>query len=183
MGTVVRLPLLAAALGAACLLGAGARLGAASSAAEGLDLPGLVAGAERIAEVQVLEAQSALLPDGRIETRYTLATLAPLRGAQPAIQELRMPGGEAAGRGLVLPGLPRLRTGQRLLLFLSEPTADRGWRLPVGLGAGVFEIRAAGPQGPAQAFPLDQHADAAPLDHGAFLAAILAEVERQSAPR
>ncbi len=179
----MRFPLLAALIGLLVLWGTGARLAAASTEQGVAALPRLVADAERIAEVEVLDAQSFMLPDGRIETRFALATLAPLKGAQSALQELRMPGGEVAGRGLVLPGLPRLRVGQRLLLFLSAPTADRGWRLPIGLGAGAFEVRRAGPLEPAQLFSLDTHADAAPLDHDATLAAILAEVERQAAQR
>lgn len=175
-------PRLAALLGlcALALAGAGVSLRAASTQ-ETPDLATLVAGAERIAEVQVLEATPALLPDGRIETRYVLATLAPLKGDQPAIQDLRMPGGEVAGRGQILPGLPRLRVGERLLLFLSAPTADRGWRLPIGLGAGAFAVRPAG--GDLQLLSLDAHAAPAALDHDAFLDAILAEVQRQAAAR
>jgi hypothetical protein len=168
------------ALLALALAGAGARLTAASTQAAP-DLAALVAGAERIAELDVLDATSALLPDGRIETRYTLATVAPLKGDQPAIQDLRMPGGEVAGRGLILPGLPRLRAGERVILFLSAPTPERGWRLPIGLGAGAFAVRRSG--GAAQVQTLDPHAEPAILDHDAFLDAILAEVQRQAGPR
>jgi hypothetical protein len=178
----VRIPLLA---GLAGLFGASASftdLGAASAAVAAADLPVLVAGSEWIADVQVLETQPVLLPDGRIETRYTVATLAPLKGAISAIAEFRMPGGEVAGRGLVLPGLPRLRAGQRVLLFLTTPTAARGWRVPVGLGAGAFEVLADPAAGATQLIGMGSHADTAPQDHDAFVAAILAEVARQ-APR
>lgn len=178
----MRLLLCAAAAGAAGLAWSAAPLRATSSAVGPADLPSLVAGAQRIAEVRVLDAQPALLPDGRIETRFALATLAPLKGAQSALQELRMPGGEVAGRGLLLPGLPRLAVGQRLILFLSEPTAERGWSLPVGLGAGAFEVRSDA-AGAAQVVGLDPQAESHTLDHDAFLAAILAEVERQAGPR
>lgn len=152
---------------------------AASTAVEAADLPGLVARADWIGDFQVLESQAAMLPDGRIETRYTLATLAPLKGAQAAIQEVRMPGGEVAGRGLVLPGLPQWRVGQRLILFLSAPTTGPGWRLPVGLGAGAFEVFADRVGGVRRVLSLDPHAPLAPRDHDAFVAAILAEVARQ----
>lgn len=151
----------------------------ASSAAEAFDLTGLVARAELITEVQVLEEQAALLPDGRIETRFSLATLTPLKGAQASIQDLRMPGGEVAGRGLILPGLPRLRTGQRLVLFLTAPTAAHSWRLPVGLGAGAFEVHTDPVSGALHARSLDLHAELEPRNHDEFLAAILAEVQRQ----
>jgi len=152
---------------------------AASTAAEAADLPGLVAGAEWIGEFQVLDSQAALLPDGRIETRYVLATIAPLKGAQSAIQEVRLPGGEVAGRGLLLPGLPQLGAGRRFILFLTAPAGAHGWRMPVGLGAGAFEVLAESVGGASRVLPLDPHAPLAPRDHDAFVAAILAEVERQ----
>lgn len=154
-------------------------LSAASTAVEASDLPGLVARAPWIGEYQVLDSQAAMLPDGRIETRYTLATIAPLKGAQAAIQEVRMPGGEVAGRGLLLPGLPQLRAGQRFILFLSAPTGANAWRMPVGLGAGAFEVLADGVGGASRVIPLDPHAPLAAREHDAFIAAILSEVERQ----
>lgn len=155
------------------------RLGAASSAGEGVDLAALVAGSELITEAQVLDAQSVRLPDGRIETRYSLGTITPLKGAQASIQEVRMPGGEVAGRGLAIPGLPRLRSGQRLILFLTAPTAQHAWRLPVGLGAGAFAVLPDHVGGASRVLPLDSHTNLAPQEHDDFLAAILAEVERQ----
>lgn len=176
---MVRALLLAGLCGATLAAGPWSRLVAASAATEQADLAALVAGAELIGELQVLEAQPVRLPDGRIETRYSVATLTPLKGAQAAIQELRMPGGEVAGRGLVLPGLPRFRAGQRLVLFLTAPTAGRGWRLPVGLGAGAFEVLTDRISGAARIRALDSHAELAPRAHDEFLAAILAEVQRQ----
>ena len=155
------------------------RLAAASSAEGESNLATLVAHAELISEVQVLEAQGFQLPDGRIETRYSLGTVTPLKGAQASIQELRMPGGEVAGRGLVLPGLPRFHAGQRLVLFLTAPTATRAWRVPVGLGAGAFEVLTDHVSGASRVLPLDSSADRLPLSHDDFLADILAEVQRQ----
>jgi len=178
----VRIPLFAGLAGLLCAGVPFADLDAASAAVAPADLPALVAGSEWIADVQVLEIQPARLPDGRIETRYTVATLAPLKGAISAIAEFRMPGGEVAGRGLLLPGLPRLRAGQRALLFLTAPSGARAWRMPVGLGAGAFEVFADSAAGAAQVVGMGSHADAAPQDHDAFVAAILAEVARQ-APR
>jgi hypothetical protein len=175
----MRAPLLAGLILTAWALWPWSGQARASSAAEAFDLAGLVAAAELISEVQVMEEQAALLPDGRIETRYTLSTLTPLKGAQASIQEVRMPGGEVAGRGLVLPGLPRLRTGQRLVLFLTATSAAHSWRLPVGLGAGAFEVHTDPVSGAVHARSLDPHAELAPRNHDEFLADILAEVQRQ----
>lgn len=130
------------ALGALCVvLLAPARAGVQDAAHE--QLAGLVAAAERIADFEVLEAQPLLRGDGVIETRYLLATRTRLKGASADLEELRMPGGEVAGRGLIIPGLPRLEVGDRAILFLSA-RSHRGWRFPVGLRAGVLPTRVDG---------------------------------------
>jgi hypothetical protein len=180
----MRVPVLAG-LVAALLSGLPAeRLGAASTATEPADLPGLVAAAERICEIQVLEARCARLPDGLIESVYTVSTLSPLKGAAAAIEEIRMPGGEVAGRGLLVPGLPRLRVGQRAILFLSAESPTRGWRLPVGLGAGAYEVIADPLGAPARVTGMGtEGADPRVLEHAVFLAAIQAEIARQAHAR
>jgi len=156
------------------------RLGAASTTTEAADLAGLVAAAERICEVQVLETRAARLPDGVIETRYLVSTISPLKGAAAAIEEIRMPGGEVAGRGLLLPGLPRMHTGQRAILFLTAPSAQRGWRMPIGLGAGAYEVILDPASGAARVIGMAaEGADARVLEHEAFIAEIQAEIERQ----
>lgn len=177
----MRAPLLAG-LVAALLAGLpAAPVGAASGAIAEADLPGLVAAAERICEVQVLETLAARLPDGTIETRYVVATLSPLKGASAAIDEIRVPGGEVAGRGLLIPGLPRFRAGQRAILFLSAPSPGRGWRMPVGLGAGAYEVVEDPAGGTARVIgsASAEGSDPRVLDHERFLADIQAEVERQ----
>jgi hypothetical protein len=174
-----------AGLAAALLAGlAFAPPGAASSTADPADLPGLVAAAEQIREVQVLETRCARLPDGAIETRYLVSTLSPLKGAAAAIDEIVLPGGEVAGRGLLIPGMPRLRTGQRALLFLSAPSAARGWRVPVGLGAGAYEVIADSATGAARVVGMAAAgADPRVRDHAAFLAEVQAEILRQADAR
>ena len=89
---------------------------------EHLDLEALVAGAERVAELRVLDRVCAVLPDGTIETRYQVALVTGLKGATAAVEELRLPGGEVGGHGLHLPGLPRFETGDRVVMFQSAPT-------------------------------------------------------------
>ena len=149
-------PLLPLGLAAAVLLGHAA---AGTQDAASADLSGLVAAAESICEVDVLSAEAALLDDGTIETRYSLATRTPIKGVVASIQELRMPGGEVAGRGLLVPGLPRFAPGERVVLFLSAPTPDKAWRFPVGLESGAVRLSS--------------------NDRDAYLAEVFAEVQRQ----
>jgi hypothetical protein len=141
------------------------------------DLPELVAAAERICEVEVLEAVPARLDDGTIETRYSLRTLTPIKGVAASVQEVRMPGGEVAGRGLVVPGVPRFAPGERIVLFLTGATEGKAWRLPVGLERGTMRVLPG-----AQPRVLVQRShEAAPeaVDRDAFVAEVLDEVARQ----
>ena len=53
---------------------------------------------------------------------------------------MRVPGGVLEdGRGLLLPGMPTLRQGEELILFLSQPSTD-GVRMPVGLAQGKLRV-------------------------------------------
>ncbi|MBC8404181.1 MAG: hypothetical protein H8E15_03060 [Planctomycetes bacterium] len=125
---------------AALVLGAFARLNASTTQAD--DLADLCQNAERICEVEVLAKDFVRLADGAIETRYTFATLLPLKGSMGATQEVRLPGGAIAGRGLAIPGMPNFEVGERHILFLSAADAKQ-WRMPVGLNAGAFQVRTA----------------------------------------
>ena len=160
-------------------LGANSVLSAASSAPE-VDLQELVSQADWIAEVQVLDARSELLSDGKIQTVFTFSGLTPMKGQVASIQEISLPGGECAGRGLFLPGMPRLAVGDRHILFLTKQSEQQNWRLPVGLGSGSFRVHADS-RGVGQSVVHDvvgeeeEHS----RDYGEFLTRILDEVERQ----
>lgn len=172
----MRVPILAGLLGIPFVLFATGRLEASSSTVLGeADLTDLVSRAETVCEVEVLDRVSVLLPDGRIETRYSLATVLPMKGAMSSVTELRMPGGEVAGRGLLIPGLPRLDEGERAILFLSAPN-ELGWRMPVGLGEGAFRVVQEA-QGAAVVRDGEGGAATTVLDHDAFVARILQEVQ------
>ena len=128
---------------AALLLGAAAASWSpllASSTLEVLALDRLVAYADRICEVEVLEKRCVMREDGSIETRYLVSTLIPLKGAQSSIQEIRMPGGEVADRGMILPGMPEFQVGERHILFLSSESPETGWRMPIGMESGCFRV-------------------------------------------
>ncbi|HEX9793593.1 MAG TPA: hypothetical protein VGC54_06380 [Planctomycetota bacterium] len=155
-------------------------LAASSTAAPAADFAALTAAAEWIAEFQVVDKRCALLADGSIETRYTFSTLTPMKGAIPSMHEVRIPGGVVAGRGLHLPGLPEWATGDRAILFLSSAGPVRGWRMPVGLGAGAFRVIQDG-SGRARVRAASA-ADGPPLvhDYDHFVAAVLAETGSQA---
>lgn len=124
---------------ACALLGAIPRLPASTTADH--DFSALVAAADLICEVDVLERECLDLGDGRIETRYTLATVLPMKGAMSSVQEVRIPGGAVGARGLFVPGMPRFEAGERVILFLEEEGAH-GWRVPVGLDRGAYSVQA-----------------------------------------
>lgn len=158
----------------------GVPAGASTMTTESMELPELVAHAERICEVQVLEATPAMLADGTIETRYSFATITPIKGDMASVQDISMPGGEVAGRGLLLPGMPDLNVGDRSILFLSQVSADKQWRVPVGLEAGAFEVQAGAVAGRAQVIRQhEEDGETEVRDYDSFLAEIFEEVDRQ----
>lgn len=147
---------------------------------EGPSIATLVAGAERICEVEILEATPVMLPDGTIETRYSFSTVTPIKGTMASIQEVRIPGGQVAGKGLLLPGMPDLQIGDRNILFLSEPSNQKQWRMPVGMEAGAMKVQPSTVAGAARVLRKtceEGHVEAE--DYDALLAEIFAEVQRQ----
>ena len=75
----------------------------------------------------VLDQECVDLGGGRIETRYTLATVLPMKGPMSSVQEVRIPGGAVGARGLFVPGMPRFETGQGYQSQASQQhVVDRG---------------------------------------------------------
>ncbi|MFT7516835.1 MAG: hypothetical protein ACI84O_000620 [Myxococcota bacterium] len=152
-----------------------------SSGVEATGFDALVAGSERIVEAKILDKRTKLNADGTIETTYTLATLVPIKGENANIQEITIPGGEVAGRGLIIPGMPDLQVGDRNILFLSAASEQHAWRMPVGLKAGAIKIES----GNANSFDVISlrssiHSDEVKVDsYESILNEIFAEVERQ----
>ncbi|RMH04331.1 MAG: hypothetical protein D6702_03395 [Planctomycetota bacterium] len=141
------------------------------------DLPDLVARAEIVAEFQVVDARPEMLPDGSIQTAYTFSTLTPMKGRPASVLEVRLPGGEVAGRGLLLPGMPELRVGDRQILFLSAQGKEKPWRMPIGLAAGAWKVSGGG--GGAAVVSRVQSEGTDVRDYREFVAAVLEEVARQ----
>ena len=168
---------------AALLLGAAAASWSpllASSTLEVLALDRLVAHADRICEVEVLEKRCVMREDGSIETRYLVSTLIPLKGIQSSIQEIRMPGGEVADRGMILPGMPEFQVGERHILFLSSVSPETGWRMPIGMESGCFRVDLAKGQGRVVIRPslLQDGREGKPRSYDRFLALVQDEIQR-----
>ncbi|HRV82955.1 MAG TPA: hypothetical protein P5218_16105, partial [Planctomycetota bacterium] len=78
-----------------------------------MDVEDLVDAADRIVEARITGRRT--LPDGRggIVSEYQLDVHRTFLGSEQAPQTIRIPGGVLAnGRGLMLPGMPRLSVGE-----------------------------------------------------------------------
>lgn len=100
----------------------------------------MVDAADLVLHGHVVSARASLGHRGLIETAYTLDVRETLWG-EPADQRVvRIPGGVLPdGRGLLLAGMPTIRAGEEVLLFLSGESAS-GVRMPVGLAQGKFTV-------------------------------------------
>ena len=152
-------------------------VGAASVGTEN-SLPQLVGQADLIAEFELVDAHPEMLADGTIQTAYTFSTLTPMKGRPASILEIRMPGGEIAGRGLYLPGMPEIQIGDRHILFLSELGEEKPWRLPVGLAAGAWKVVGGG-EAAQVVSQAEQEVGIDVRSYNDFVTAVLEEVARQ----
>lgn len=106
-----------------------------------LDLSELVARSSLIVEGRCLSVTGLRDPSGVLVTEVELLVDRGRRGARDGeILRFRLPGGELGGRRLVIPGLPSFAPGDEVFLFLTAPSS-RGWRMPVGLGQGLYRLR------------------------------------------
>lgn len=163
----------------------------------------LVAEADVIVRARVLSAESfvAASPDGGIiRTRVTFDVEATLKGGHQGGLTLEFLGGEADGKGVRVPGMPRFQPGATELLFVSAQGA--GFCPLVAAGHGRYRVltdRATGREFVAREnfLPLASEHDvqlplaaaalarpaAAGLSPAVFSARILAELQRASANR
>jgi len=163
------------------LLAAGAVLLPATSVQD-LTLGTLVRKSDRIVEVQILDSQSFLRPGGGIETRYRTAALRSLKGTAPALYTFDVPGGVTPAKGMVLPGLPALRPGERYFLFLGAPDGKARWVLPTGLSTGVWRVVPDTGSSPARVVVdtriLSDGGSLSSMDYESFVDRVMAEVVR-----
>jgi hypothetical protein len=105
-----------------------------------MDLAALVRGSDLILEGRIDSARAQADERGRIETEYAMSVDRTHLGPHLPARTFRLPGGVLPdGRGLVLAGMPTLAAGERVLLFLSAPSAG-GMRMPVGLSQGRLRL-------------------------------------------
>jgi hypothetical protein len=109
---------------------------ASASVLRGMTVKELRSGADAIVSGRVAGARA--VSDGRtIETVVRVRVAARHKGETERVITMRLPGGVADGRRLVVPGAPQLERGEQVLLFLYR--AGQEWR-PVGLFQGVWML-------------------------------------------
>ena len=81
----------------------------------------LVALSERVVHARVVAVWSVPVPGSAdVHTITRLAVLEDLTGIDDPVIDVREPGGEAGGRGMWVPGAPRFRPGQEVLVLLAR---------------------------------------------------------------
>jgi hypothetical protein len=111
-----------------------------------LALDDVVARAEWIVHGTVAEVAPGHDADGIPATWITLDVAECLKGgvgSRLVIKQVGVPAPLEDGTLLRVPGLPRYRTGDEVVLFLHRPSG-RGFTSPVGLGQGVFRVQRRG---------------------------------------
>lgn len=102
--------------------------------------------ADLVVEGEVIGRSAGVTPTGSIYTDWTIASHKTHWGAHAPERTIRLPGGVLpSGRGMVIPGMPRLTVGEEVLLFVGAASGE-GLRMTVGLAQGKYRI-VTGPAG------------------------------------
>src|SRR5262245_1782150 len=105
-----------------------------------MDIPELARRSDLIVEGRVLSLKPLESDHGLIETEFLIEVERTLAGSDLPLRAVRLPGGILPdGRGMLLAGMPALRAGESVMLFLTAPAAN-GMRMPVGLSQGKLGI-------------------------------------------
>jgi hypothetical protein len=105
-----------------------------------LDLDSLVKQSWAIAQVTVGNLQSfSIGTPGPIATRVTFVIQKVYKGQVSGSVETDFLGGAIGTRGMSIQGMPQFKQGQRLILFLANPT-DKRVSGTIGLDEGVLRI-------------------------------------------
>jgi hypothetical protein len=184
---------------AAILLAAPAPAPAPVGTAVRLGVADMVERSDLCLEGRVTAARAILELGRRIDTEYTISVERTFWGEAQASRAIRIPGGVLPdGRGMVIPGLSGMATGEDVILFLSKADAV-GMRMPIGLAQGKMrvatdrfgkkrvvrdqaglELANATPAGAGTARPADE---AATLEYAAVVAEIDAAVAARRAKK
>jgi len=111
-----------------------------------LSLTDLVHKADRIVVAEVLRARSfwegkRIYTHSEVEVRELLAGKGIAPGQPLTVRQL---GGKVGGKELVVAGTPKLRQGERYLLFLREDAEGRPYHYVLGLSQGAFRLSSPG---------------------------------------
>lgn len=105
-----------------------------------MGVPELARRSDLVLEGRVLSQKALEAESGLIETEVLLEVERTLVGDHLPLRAIRLPGGELPdGRGLYLSGMPRLREGESVMLFLTA-RSQSGMRMPVGLAQGKLGV-------------------------------------------
>lgn len=101
----------------------------------------LITRAARIAYGRVVDVNSTWTPDRRtIESTITLELLEAYKGAAVERVQFALPGGQSGGLIVAVPGVPVLREGDLLVVFLGPSAA--ALPRPLGLSQGLWRVQA-----------------------------------------
>lgn len=126
-----------AAAAALALLPASGR----STTVERLTPEELVARSAAIVWGDVVSVRAEQAANGKgIFTHVEVAPRETLKGAPAPLESLKLPGGEVGDVAYVVHGVPRFRTGEEVVLLVTDAHPRSGVRVPVGLGQGVHRV-------------------------------------------
>lgn len=93
-----------------------------------------------VIEGQVTGATCGTAADGTIYTDWEIDIESTYWGDPQGTRIVRLPGGVLSnGKGMVIPGMPRLVEGEHVILMLEGESRD-GMRLPTGLSQGKYRV-------------------------------------------
>lgn len=107
------------------------------------DLSDMAMASDLVVRGEVQSLRTFREPSGRILTEAVVEVREAMQGQAPETVTVTWPGGELDGQGQRVPGTPRVRAGQEVVLFLARPGPDAlvARYLPVSLAAGVLAVR------------------------------------------
>ncbi len=113
---------------------------ARAGTAERLDIEARVAASKLVLLGDVRAARTFQTPAGRILTEYDLIVERTYWGQEAPYRSVRLPGGVLAdGSGMLISGVPQLKVGEQVFLFLTGADDDQ-MRMPVGLSQGHLRV-------------------------------------------
>ncbi|MFT5058422.1 MAG: hypothetical protein ACI89E_001195 [Planctomycetota bacterium] len=106
-----------------------------------MDVEELVDGADRIVQGRISGRRTLRDSAGRVVTDFEMQVERTFLGQPASVRTIRIPGGVTAdGRGLVLPGMPEIRVGEEVVLFLN----GEGMQMPTGMSQGKYRVMSDG---------------------------------------